>query len=80
MIGTVTERQLLDLYEREIHDCFNQAGIPIDDFEHLLLKQYFDAGIALRLVEAKPLTKTAHEDVVTGVGYSAVTKPPNSNH
>ena len=62
-----------------IHDCFNQSGIPIDDFEHLLLKQYFDAGIALRLVEARPLSDTEHADVVTAGGYSAVTKPPNLN-
>lgn len=61
-----------------IHDCFNQAGIPIDDFEHLLLKQYFDAGIALRLVEAKALSETVHADVVTAGGYSALTKPRHS--
>jgi hypothetical protein len=36
-----------------VHNAFLSMGIPIDDFAQLLIRQYFDAGMMLRMAETE---------------------------
>ncbi|MEO2033578.1 MAG: hypothetical protein ABGZ35_15980 [Planctomycetaceae bacterium] len=55
-----------------IHDWFEKHQISIDDYEQHLIRQYFDAGISLRVTEATPLTKSEYADLVTGGMHSLI--------
>lgn len=56
-----------------IHALFRQFDIPVDKFAQTLIRQYFDAGIMLRVTEMKRVSDSEYYDAVTAGGYSAVT-------
>ncbi len=57
-----TSKQALDL--------MTKLGIVVDEKDALILLHYFDAGMILRFLEARPLTETELMDVATAGGYS----------
>jgi hypothetical protein len=53
-----------------IHERMRRCTITIGEFEGVLIRQYFDAGIILRVLESRPLSEDAIRDVATGGAYS----------
>lgn len=64
-----------------VHACFQRHGIPIDEYAQLLLRQYFDAGIMLRVTEMERVSDDEHYDTITSGAYSATKNvSPQSKH
>jgi hypothetical protein len=55
-----------------IHDWFERHQIPVDEYAQHLIRQYFDAGVMLRVTEATPMPKSEYADLVTGGMHSLV--------
>lgn len=59
-----------------IHSLFHLHSIPVDDYAQTLIRQYFDAGVMLRVTEIERVSDAEHYDTVTSGGYSAATVSP----
>lgn len=56
-----------------IHSLFERHNIPVDKYAQTLIRQYFDAGVMLRITEMNRVSDAEHYDTVTSGGYSAAT-------
>jgi hypothetical protein len=62
-----------------VHGHFTAFGIPVDDFAQLLIRQFFDAGVMLRVAEMRRMSEAEHFDIVTAGGYSAAKRAQANN-
>ena len=51
-----------------IFDLLKNINIQITDQEKCILYNYFNGGMALRLLESNPMTKEQHDVLITGGG------------
>lgn len=60
-----------------VHDTFRRIEILVNDFAQLLIRQYFDAGMMLRLAETERSTKP--NPIATGSAKSSISPVATSN-
>jgi hypothetical protein len=65
---------------KHILDLMSKIGIVVDEKDQLILLHYFDAGMILRFLEARPLTETELLDVATAGGYSLSRATEGAQH